>query len=112
MAFTSEPDVKALGAPSPRAAWLLLVAGVGVFAAATLLLMTSDSLPVHVMGYALSTFILIGIVARYRWLVVRLRADRSYAHVPMLDRVGTALVVLGIAVAAGHVWPIATELSR
>lgn len=113
MSLTAAPaEAEYAGAQPRRATTPLLVAAVVVLVASSLLLLLGDALWRHAAGYVLSTFVLIGLVARYRWAVVRRRADRSYAHTPALDRVATATVLLGLAVAAAHVWPIATELAR
>lgn len=101
------PEATAQRPPLPLVMGALVVLG-----AAVALLVVRDALWLHTLGYVLSTFVLIGLVARYRWVVIRLRANRTYAHNPNLDRLGTALVVAGIVVAALHVWPIATELAR
>ena len=111
----ADADAGAAGAvaePSGRPPVGLVLAAVATLGASAALFVLGDELWAHALGYVLSTFVLIGLVARYRWTVVRLRANRSYAHNPTLDHVATALVVAGIAVAALHVWPIATELAR
>lgn len=99
-------------ASSGRPPVALVLAALAALVASAALFVLGDRLWAHALGYVLSTFVLIGLVARYRWSVVRLRANRAYAHNPTLDHLATALVVAGIVTAALHVWPIATELAR
>jgi hypothetical protein len=107
----AETDVSD-AAPLRRPPVAILALALLALLAAAGLLLAGDGRWQHLTGYVLSTFVLIGLVARYRWAVVRLRADRSYAHSPSLDRVGTLLVAAGLLVAAAHLWPLATEWSR
>ena len=108
------PDVAATPevAEALRPPIVLVIGAAALLVASIALFVLGDRIWAHMAGYVLSTFLLIGLVARYRWAVVRLRANRSYAHKPTLDRIATALVVAGIVVAAFHVWPIATDLAR
>lgn len=71
-------EVTSDGSPGPPVGPVL--AAVVALAAAAFLFVLGQQLWAHAVGYILSTLVLIGFVARYRWAVVRLRANRSYAH--------------------------------
>lgn len=66
---------------------------------------------VHSLGYVLSSFVTIGLVAAYRRVDLERRGQPGYRAQPRLAMAATALAVAGVLVAALHVWWIATELS-
>ncbi len=66
---------------------------------------------VHLLGYVLSSFVTIGLVATYRRVDLERRGQVGYRAQPRLDLAATALAGGGVLVAALHVWWIATELA-
>lgn len=90
----------------------MLILGLGFASAlASLPLVASDELPVHVAGYLVGSLIPILVIGIAR----RIDLDRRrspYYRTNGLFRLGLAVLAVVALVAAGlHVWPIATELS-
>jgi 4-hydroxybenzoate polyprenyltransferase len=65
----------------------------------------------HVLGYVLSSFVTIGLVALYRRIDLERRGRVGYVAQPRLAVVANSLAGVGVIVAAIHVWWIATELA-
>jgi uncharacterized membrane protein YphA (DoxX/SURF4 family) len=101
------PDTIAPVTRPPRE--LLLLAAGSVIVGAALLLVTG--LAVNVAGYALSSFVTIGLLAAYQRVDVARRNRPRYVADPRLRRLGPIVAVAGVAVAVIHVWRIATELA-
>lgn len=87
---------------------LLLACGSVAVGAALLLLNTTAA---NVVGYVLSSFVTIGLLAAYQRVDVGRRNRANYTPQPWLGRFGPFIALAGVIVAAIHVWRIATELA-
>jgi hypothetical protein len=88
----------------------LLAAAAFAVGAGVVLLVVDDFL-LHVFGYVLASFVDIGLVAAFTRIDAGRRQHSHYVASHRLRRVIPVLVLLGLVVAAGHVWFIATELA-
>ena len=108
MAVTAHDRVVPRRPPGPPIALLAAaaaaVAGGGILVAA-------PSFAAHVIGYVLSSFVTIGFLTAVTRLDVKRRHDPRYRPARSLRRLGPLLAAAGVAIAALHVWAIATELA-
>lgn len=88
-----------------------LLSGALFCVAASLVLLVPDVFAVHALGYVMSSFVTIGLVATYRRLDLERRGRVGYSANPRLDLAATVLAGSGVIIAALHVWWIATELA-
>jgi hypothetical protein len=88
---------------------LLVVAAASVVIGAVLLLL--DEFALNVVGYVLASFQTIGLVAAFTRIDNARRSSAHYVPLPHAGRIVSAITAAGIAVAAVHVWMIATELA-
>lgn len=88
---------------------VLAVAGLSVAIGAALLL--ASSFPLNVVGYVLSSVVVILAVGVFRRVDRERRLSSGYRARPVTGRVIPVLLVLAFLVTAGHVWAIATELA-
>lgn len=101
--------VASSGAARPVAppAWLLVVGGGLVVLAGALV--PVGVISVHWIGYVLSTFVNVALVARFRALDQRLRENPFYTPMPVLRTVASGLLLTTYLVAAVHAWLLATH---
>ncbi len=88
-----------------------LLSGALFCVAVSVALLLPDVFVVHLLGYLLSSFLTIGLVAMFRRLDTERRGHVGYVAQPRLDLSATVLAGSGVLVAALHVWWIATELA-
>lgn len=88
----------------------LLIAAFGCVAIGAALLVPS-TFEASIVGYVLSSFATIGLLAAFQRVDVSRRNRAGYVAQPWLRRLSPVLAVAGIAVAAIHVWRIATEIA-
>ncbi|MCZ7535557.1 MAG: hypothetical protein M5T61_06165 [Acidimicrobiia bacterium] len=88
---------------------LLTAAAAAVAGGAALL--AAPSFAGHVAGYVLSSFVALGLLGAFTRVDLIRRADSRYRVAPLVRRVAPAIAATGIAIAALHVWSIATELA-
>jgi hypothetical protein len=85
-----------------------LLAAAGATAAISLLLWLPGRLPLHGVGYALSTFITLGLLAAFKRQDLRARQSPFYAPRSNLGPISVVVTVLAVLGAMAHVWVITT----
>lgn len=101
---TAEPDV--VGPPIP------LLAAALASLLVSILLVPSDGIALHVVGYATGALVPILLVGLIRRVDLDRRRSAHYLASPLVQP-GQAVVLVGsLVVALLHMWPIATELAR
>jgi FtsH-binding integral membrane protein len=88
-----------------------LVSSAGFCVGVSVVLLLPSVFALHALGYVLSSFVTIGLVAVFRRLDLERRGKVGYVAQPRLAIAATVLAGTGVMVAALHVWWIATELS-
>jgi hypothetical protein len=86
---------------------LLRAAAISVIAAAALL--SADPVAAHLAGYLLASVVTISLLITYLRVDAARRNRPGYRAARRSARYGSALVVLGVLVAAGHAWALATR---
>lgn len=101
---TSEADV--VGPP------ILLLVGALASLLVSFLLVPSNGIPLHVVGYVTGALVPILLVGLIRRVDLGRRRSAHYLASPLVQP-GEAVVLVGsLAAALLHMWPIATELAR
>jgi hypothetical protein len=85
-----------------------LLAAAGATAVISLLLWLPGSLLLHGVGYALSTFITLGLLAGFKRQDLRARQSPFYAPRSNLGPISVVVTVLAVLGAMAHVWVITT----
>jgi hypothetical protein len=85
-----------------------LLAAAGGTAVISLLLWLPGRLLLHGVGYALSTFITLGLLAGFKRKDLRARQSPGYAPRSNLGLLSVAVTVLAVLGAMAHVWVITT----
>ncbi len=88
-----------------------LLSGALFCVAVSIALLAPAVFAMHLVGYVLSSFVTIGLVATYRRVDLERRGQVGYRSQPRLDLMATGLAGVGVLVSALHVWWIATELA-
>lgn len=107
MGSKSTAEVQPATARPPRE---LLIAAFGCVVIGAGLLLPS-TFRASIVGYVLSSFATIGLLAAFQRVDVSRRNRAGYVAQPWLRRLSPLLAIAGIAVAAVHVWRIATEIA-
>jgi hypothetical protein len=89
----------------PPTGWLVAAAGT---ATVSLILWLPGRLVLHGLGYILSTFITLGLLAGFKRLDLRARQSAFYSPRPQLSALAAGVTVVAIAGALLHVWVLAT----
>lgn len=96
-------------------AWLLVLAVAANLISVTLLFGGQLGLPVlprHFLGWAASSLFGFTLVVVHRHGAERLRYEEPrYVHSVVQQRVGTVLLLVGVALCAAHSWAFATEIA-
>lgn len=82
-----------------------------VFVVVGLALVPLEGMGVHVLGYVVASVLTILAIGVYRRLDLTRRLSPGYRPRPGVRRAVPVLLVAAFAVAAFHVWSIATELA-
>jgi hypothetical protein len=85
-----------------------LLAAAGGTAVISLLLWLPGSLLLHGVGYALSTFITLGLLAGFKRQDLRARQSPYYAPRSNLGPISVTVTVLAVLGAMAHVWVLST----
>jgi hypothetical protein len=93
---------------TPPVGWLIAAAGTAFL---SLLLWLPGSLLLHGVGYVLSTFITLGLLAGFKRQDLRARQSPFYAPRSNLGPMSVAVTILAVAGAMAHVWIITTFLA-
>ncbi|HMJ75800.1 MAG TPA: hypothetical protein VK507_07500 [Iamia sp.] len=88
---------------------VLVLAGLCVVTSAALVPL--DDLGTHVLGYVAASVLAIVLVGLFRRFDLTRRLAPGYRARPGVGRLVTVLLLAAFAVAAVHVWAIATELA-
>lgn len=78
----------------------------------SLLLVPSDGIPLHLVGYVTGALVPILLVGLIRRVDLDRRRSAHYLASPVLQPGQAVVLVGGLVAALLHVWPIATELAR
>jgi hypothetical protein len=85
-----------------------LLTAAGATAVVTLLLWLPGSLLLHGVGYVLSTFVTLGLLAGFKRKDLRARQSPFYAPRSNLGPISVVVTVLGVVGAMAHVWVLTT----
>lgn len=75
------------------------------------LLLPSSGVPLHLVGYSFSCLVPFTLVALFRRVSIRRMAALGVASPGWAKPAGTAIIVLGFALAVLHAWSIAVEIA-
>jgi hypothetical protein len=85
-----------------------LLAAAAVASTVSVLLWLPDTLSSHILGYVLSTFITLGLLAAYKRQDLKARQSPFFSPRSGTSTVGLAVTIVAVAGAMAHVWVIAT----
>ncbi len=96
---------------SGNAAPTHLLQGAAAAVVAGALLILTDPVALHVVGYVLGSVVAIGLLVSYVRVDAARRNRPGYRALKRPARVGSLLAVAGVLVAAAHAWALATRLA-